>query len=371
MRRDSRIRTTLLTVAATLLALSGLALATPEAEQVAMDAAERWARGEYRASPQAARTVEEVLELARVEAAFDPPPAGATVLHDSIRPVGEPEGGRWQFDLAYVSPDRDGTVRVTLELRPEGWREVAVLDRDRPRTWLQALQDPPFIAHPAAGPVFLALTIAAAASLTSPRSLVRRAILSGVATIRTHPGAYLAASISIYGLFLLGTFLGAGDPGLREQITSTVGSALDRLRGLSAAARSGDVLHAAAVIFWNNLFSGIGLTVALAIPLGILAFVVNGARFLIFGIALAPGSAPTALLLLHVPTIMVELQAYILPTAGAAVILTGALRGGWAGFREGLRSLHRLTVLGVLVLAVGAWYEAFSLFAIAPLVVTP
>jgi hypothetical protein len=371
MRREARVSTALLFMATTLLALSGLALATPEAEQVAMDAAERWARGEYRASPQAARTIEEVLEAARVEAAFDPPPAEVTVLHDSIRAVGEPADGRWRFDLAYVSPERDGTVSVILELRPEGWREVSVLDRDRPRTWLQALQDPPFIAQPAAGLVFLALTIAAAVSLASPRSVVRRAIVSGIATIRAHPGAYLAASISIYGLFLLGTFLGAADPGLRQQIAATVGSALDRLHGLSAAVRSGDVLHAAAVIFWNNLFSGIGLTAALAIPLGILAFVVNGARFLIFGIALAPGSAPTALLLLHVPTIIIELQAYILPTAGGAAILTGALRGGWGGFREGLRALGALTALGVLVLVVGAWYEAFSLFAIAPLVVTP
>ena len=371
MRSDSRIRTALLATVVTLLALSSLALATAEPEQVAMDAAEFWARGLYRPGPGRAPTIEEMLEAARAEIAFDPPPAEVTVLHETMRSVSEPAAGRWQFDFDYISPERDGTVRVTLELRPEGWREVSVLDLDRPRTWLQALQDPPILAHPAAGLVFLALTIAAVASLISPRSVVRRAIVSGVATIRAHPGPYLAASISIYGLFLLGTFLGAGDPGLRQQIASTVGSALDRLHALSAAARSGSVLHAAAVIFWNNLFSGVGLTAALAIPLGILAFVVNGARFLIFGIALAPGSAPTALLLLHVPTIIVELQAYILPTAGGAAILTGALRGGWGGFREGLRALGALTALGVLVLVVGAWYEAVSLFAIAPLVVTP
>lgn len=332
-----------------------------------MDAAELWARGEFRPAPAAARTLEEVLQAARVEAAFDPPPAGATVLHDQIKPVGFPVGGRWQFDLPYLSPERDGTVRVTLELRPYGWREVAVHDLDRPRPWLQVLQDPPFLAHPLAGLVFLALTIAAVASLAWPRSLVRRAISGGLAQVRANFGSYLAASLVIYGLFLAGALLGAVDADLREQIGQTVGAALGRLQGLSAAIATGDALHAAAVIFWNNLVSGIGLTVVLAIPLGVLAFAVNGARFLLFGIALAPGAIPAALHLLHLPTIIIELQAYILPTAGGAAILTGTLRGGWPGFKEGLRALGRLTALAVLVLAAGAWYEAISLFAIAPL----
>jgi len=367
MRRGHRFQITLLTTATILFALSSAALATPEPEQVAMDAAEIWARGEFRPAPAQAMTLEEVLEAARAEAAFDPPPAGVTVLHDQIRPVSDPVGGRWQFDLPYLSPERDGTVRVTLELRPEGWREVAVHDLDRPRPWLQVLQDPPFLAHPLSGLVFLALTIAAVASLAWPRSLVRRAIAGGVSQVRANFGSYLAASLAIYGLFLAGALLGAADAGLRDQIGQTLGAALGRLQGLSAAIGTGDVVHAAAVIFWTNLLSGIGLTVALAIPLGVLAFAINGARFLLFGIALAPGAIPAAVHLLHVPTIIIELQAYILPTAGGAAILTATLRDGWAGFKEGLRALGQLTALAVLVLAAGAWYEAISLIEIAPL----
>jgi hypothetical protein len=82
----------------------------------------------------------------------------------------------------------------------------------------------------------------------------------------------------------------------------------------------------------------------------------------VLGFALSPVALPLANYLLHLPTIVVELQAYILATFGGMVLMLKTLRG--EGYRAGLRALGHTVYLGAFFLLLGAWYEAFSILVL-------
>ena len=120
----------------------------------------------------------------------------------------------------------------------------------------------------------------------------------------------------------------------------------------------GWILVLAGVIFHWNFSQGLFLTGLIpALLLGIPAFLLNALRYLVFGFALSPALLGS-LFLVHLPTLVLELQAYILVTFGGLVLL--AKTAGGEGYRKGLRALLLTFYLGALFLLLAAWYEAWE-----------
>ena len=326
-------------LAALLLGLFSLALAAPE--EAAREAVARWLRGEL--SP----SLEEVLRAPPEEAPrllerfalFPPPPDGLTVNLESP----EVEGNRVSFPAALG--EVGGVVVVVLEggearrvyFRPEG------------------LGVPAYLLTPLAGFGFFLLSLFWALLLLRP-SPFRAWLLEAWALVRSQRGLYLFTNLFLYGLFALGSLLAYAMPELARAVQVLFGGALEAI-GLQEAVGKG-VLVLAGVIFHWNFSQGLFLTGLLpALLLGVPVLLLNALRYFAFGFALSPALLGSAFLF-HLPTLLLELQAYILVTFGGLVLL--ARVAGGQGYREGLKGLLLAFYLGALFLLAAAWYEAWE-----------
>lgn len=318
-----------------------LALALAKEEVVARKAVEAWLKGGL--SPR----LEEVFQASPAEAPrlleryalFPPPPKGLSVNLDSPKV----EGNRVLFPAAVG--DGVGEVVVVLEgrevkrvyFRPEG------------------LFLPGYLLTPAAGWGFLLLSLFWIFLLFQP-SPFRAWLLEALALLRGYRGFYLFTNLFLYGLFALGALLAYGMPEMAKAVQALLGGALEAI-GLEGAMGKG-ILVLAGVIFHWNFSQGLFLTGLLpASLLGIPAFLLNALRYLVFGFALSPALLGS-LFLVHLPTLVLELQAYILVTFGGLVLL--AKTAGGEGYRKGLRALLLAFYLGALFLLLAAWYEAWE-----------
>ncbi|BAW01737.1 hypothetical protein TTMY_1347 [Thermus thermophilus] len=108
----------------------------------------------------------------------------------------------------------------------------------------------------------------------------------------------------------------------------------------------------------RNFSQGLFLTGFLpALLFGVPVLLLNALRYFAFGFALSPALLGNAFLF-HLPTLVLELQAYILVTFGGLVLLAKTLRR--EGYRSGLRGLLLAFYLGALFLLAAAWYEAWE-----------
>ncbi|WP_370687342.1 hypothetical protein [Thermus sp. NEB1569] len=316
------------------------AWAAPQVE-VAKGAAEAWAKGEL--SPRLEEVLrappEEAPRLLERYAFFPAPPKGLTLNLDSPKV----EGNRVLFPAAVG--DRVGEVVVVLEgrevkrvyFRPEG------------------LSLPGYLLTPAAGWGFLLLSVFWIFLLFQP-SPFRAWLLEALVLLRGYRGLYLFTNLFLYGLFGLGALLAYGMPEMAKAVQALFGGALEAI-GLEEAMGRG-ILVLAGVIFHWNFSQGLFLTGLIpALLLGIPAFLLNALRYLVFGFALSPALLGS-LFLVHLPTLVLELQAYILVTFGGLVLL--AKTAGGEGYRKGLRALLLTFYLGALFLLLAAWYEAWE-----------
>jgi hypothetical protein len=194
---------------------------------------------------------------------------------------------------------------------------------------------------------------------------------SPFAIIRTHRRAFVvltAASLAAFLIGILATLLvpelrpgglgalqaGSGTPGVGSLITD--------------AYRSGNVLIAAVVTLAVNLFLASILQTTLPtliVPfLGVLLTLV---RALSWGVLFTPVGAEDPRFLIHWVTLVIEGAAYLV--VGFAAWVQGRYflqpnRFGFvsrgAGYRAGLVATLRLYILVVILLVIGAIYEAIS-----------
>jgi hypothetical protein len=137
--------------------------------------------------------------------------------------------------------------------------------------------------------------------------------------------------------------------------------------GITEALTSGGVTTAAfGIAYWNFTMGAVLTTFVPGALLGVLAYLYNTSRLLILGLAFAPGSLPLVPFLLHVPTIVVELQAYIIVTAGAGVLLARVIRGGMVAFPAAWRDYLKTLTWALVILVAAAWYEAFEILRLIP-----
>ncbi|MFN3178736.1 MAG: hypothetical protein ACK41R_01025 [Thermus sp.] len=323
-----------------LLVLFPWALASSPVEP-ARQAAEAWFAGKL--SP----SLEEVLRASPGEAAklleryafFPPPPKGLSLNLDSPKM----EGNRVLFPAAVG--EEVGEVVVVLE----GGEVKRVYFHP------QGLSLPGYLLSPLAGWGFLLLSLFWAFLLFQPSPL-RAWLLEALALLRAYRGLYLFTNLFLYGLFALGALLAYGMPEMARAVQALFGGALEAI-GLEKAMGKGILVLAGAIFHWNF---GQGLFLTGLIPallFGIPVFLFNALRYSVFGFALSPALlGPT--FLIHLPTLILELQAYILATFGGLVLL--AKTAGGEGYRKGLLALLLAFYLGALFLVLAAWYEAWE-----------
>ncbi|WP_117238047.1 hypothetical protein [Thermus sediminis] len=320
--------------------LLALALAAPE--EAAKEAVTRWLRGEL--SPRLEEVLrappEEAPGLLERYALFPPPPQGLSVNLEAAKV----EGNRVAFPAALG--EGVGEVVVVLEggevrrifFRPEG------------------LGLPPYLLSPLAGWGFLLFSLFWTLLLFQPTPL-RAWLLEALSLVRGYRGLYLFTNLFLYGLFALGAFLAYGMPELARALQVLFAGALEAI-GLGEAIGKGLPVLAGVIFHWN-FGQGLLLTGLLpALLLGVPLLLLNALRYFVFGFALSPALLG-GVFLLHLPTILLELQAYILVTFGGLVLLAKTARG--EGYRKGLRGLLLAFYLGAYFLLLAAWYEAWEL----------
>ena len=303
--------------------------------------------GKYTVDPLQAvgKPTEEAVQILERSVAFAPPPRGLSVNLNEPREEQTPRGTIVQFP-ATVS-GRGGDVRVTI--------------RDGEVTRIGFVPEggllPAWIKNPLSWGLFVLLSLGWLMALRSSHVLAHW-WSEGWALVRQYRGLYIGMNIGLYGLFVLGGLVAYTNPPLVKLMQEMVGGALEQI-GIGGAL-GGGVLGLATVIFYWNFTNGLVLTTAVpGLFLGIPALLFNALRYFVLGFALSPVALPLANYLLHLPTIVVELQAYILATFGSMVLLLKTLQG--EGYRAGLRALGLLVYVGAFFLLVGAWYEAFSI----------
>jgi hypothetical protein len=316
-----------------------LALAAPE--EVAREAVARWLKGEL--SPRLEEVLkappEEAPKLLERYALFPPSPKGLSVNLEAARV----EGNRVAFAAALG--EEVGEVVVVLE----GERVRRVFFRP------EGLGLPAYLLTPLAGWGFVLLSFFWTWLLFQP-SPFRAWLLEALALVRAYKGLYLFTNLFLYGLFALGALLAYGMPELARAMQVLFAGALEAI-GLEKALGQGLPILAGVIFYWN-FSQGLFLTgLVPALFLGLPVLLLNALRYFAFGFALSPALMGGAFLL-HLPTLLLELQAYILVTFGGLLLLAKTAQG--EGYGKGLRALFLSFYLGAYFLLLAAWYEAWE-----------
>lgn len=329
--------------------LLGLALAQSNLE-LARQAVQDWQAGRYQVDPSQAlgKPTEEAIRLLERSLAFPPAPRELSVNLDEPLEEPTPRGTLVKFPATVAG--RGGEVQVTIR-EGEVTRIGFVPEGGLLPGWLRS---------PVAWGLFVALSLGWLLALRGKNPLARWWVEAWALT-HQYRGLYLGTNLGLYGLFALGSLVAYANPQLVRLVQELVGGALEQI-GLGGAL-GGGILGLAVVIFYWNFTNGLLLTTAVpGLFLGIPALLFNALRYFVLGFALSPVALPTANYLLHLPTIVIELQAYILVTFGGLVLMLKTLRS--EGYRAGLRALGLSIYIGAFFLLLGAWYEAFSILAL-------
>ena len=284
------------------------------------------------------------------------PPAGTTVnFQNRVARESTEATRRYTYPVTFPG-DRLSVLEVTLKRQNGGWRAENV----GLQTTAQAPTIPAVLQGPAAAWVFAALSLVFLYLLIRP-SFFRRWLAEGWGYLREHRRLSIITVVLLYGLFGLGVFTGANLPPVCAQtVTQLVEQGVSQL-GAAQAYESGNVARAAVVTLYQNFVMGtIVTTYGVAfISFGVLAYILNAARFLALGVPFGflTQSDPATLLSIVI-LILVELMAYVLVTAGGGMLLVTLIRGGFAAFRLAFRKLTLMLPIAFLLLVIGAWYEA-------------
>lgn len=375
--RSAIRRFALLLRAAALLALVGWAVAfqpavgpAPEAAGQAAEAVADAAVEAWLARPPA--TFEELARLTPAELCRElptlvgnpaPPPGTRVNLEDRRELATDAEGVR-RFTYSAVRPgDQLDVVQVTVERSGTGWVATQVGFRLPPqggvRRWLQT---------PAAGWVFVAFSLFMLVALARRDSFFRRWLRAGLGVVRQHRGVVAFTMVLLYGLFALGVFTGSQlPPECTDAVMAVVTNALQTV-GATEAYGSGNVARAAALTFYQNfVVVTLSVTFSLALLFGIPAYLVSMLSFYVQAIpfGLVGGMGPAQLVFVLV-LLLLELTAYFLVVAGGGILLVTIARNGLRAVPEAFAKLASMLPLALLLLLIGAWYEAAVLLLGVP-----
>lgn len=286
-----------------------------------------------------------------------PPGEGTTVNFSNRREVASKDDSLRIYSYPASLPNgRLEVVEVTLELEGDTWTGQNVGYR------LDSLQGGArsFVQSAAGGWLFVVLSVGLLYLLFRPSSFFRRWLSEGWRIIKLHRGLVIGTLISFYSIFALGIVTGVNLPQVcAEAIASVLQTSLETL-GATEAYGSGNVARAASLTFYQNfVFATVYTTYLPALFFGFPAYLFNFFRFFAIGVPFGfVGGIDAVSLLLGLVLLVLELTAYFLVTAGGGMFLMTLIRQGFSGYREGIRKLTLMLPIAIVLLAVGAWYEA-------------
>ncbi|WP_022904727.1 stage II sporulation protein M [Curtobacterium sp. B8] len=188
-----------------------------------------------------------------------------------------------------------------------------------------------------------------------------------VEIVRENSRVHLVLNAATYGLLLVGFALGMLFPGLSQARATALED--DGTAALVGAVFRQPALFAL-VILAVNVFRLSLLTIVLpSLVVPFAGLVTFGCWLVQTGITLVPGTAEGWVALIpHALTVLIELQAYITVALGVFLVGKHWTRPGTAGverrrdgYLAGLRKLGRLSVPALVLLVLGAVWEAYSL----------
>ena len=205
---------------------------------------------------------------------------------------------------------------------------------------------------------------------SKPVHATKKMVRSSLAVVKEHRRAYLVLNLLYYGLILAAMAFAAFNPDVQRTLWTEVGRGFKTgpLEGLVGAYSGGQVLLAAVLTFVVNLVGGSFAFItmpSLIIPFS--GLLVGVYRALLWGLLFSPSAVVGAGLGFHLPTIILEGQAYVLAMLAAYAQGMAFLRPKSVGVKthrqgywEGVKRSVRLYLLVVVVLLVAALYEAVS-----------
>ena len=193
-----------------------------------------------------------------------------------------------------------------------------------------------------------------------PSSVLRRTLYEAWGYLKEHRGAALFSLAFFYGSFVGGYTTGTTLPAACGQaLQDYLVQSLDSLGILDAVISNNTPRLATAIFFQNFTFGAFFTTFVPAALLAVPAFLFNGPRLFFLAMFIGerglgdPVSATLSIILY-----VVELAAYALVAAGGAMMLVTLVREGFGGLGKGYRKLLLMLPVALVILAIGAWYEA-------------
>ncbi len=278
------------------------------------------------------------------------------VNFDDVNVIETSETAHTYTYAAKASESLLGQVKVQLSQTNNGEWEA-----DSVRLYFTSGNPSPLsqINYPITGWIFLFFSFYLAYLCSRP-SFFRSWLIKGVEIIKAHRRIVLGTIIALYSAFVLGIIAGSSMPETcHSYITEMLSTGVSDI-GIVEVLESGDIARiAAAISFWNFSMGAIVTTLLPASLFAVPAYLFNFSRF--FYLAIPFADVPPAMLLVHLPVIIIELLAYTLITAGGGIFLATLIRQGWKGYREGLKKLFLIVPIALVLLVFAAWYESLEL----------
>lgn len=331
----------------------GVAFAqTPAAEQAADAAVRTWLAGGFTTKIDP----EDPWKALRQTLNFQPAPRDGRV-NVALREFGTAEGNTETY--RYPVADRAGnllTYDVTVTRGTDGtWTPTRIMPEAAQASLPESLKSP------LATVVFALLSVAfVVAAFTN--TFIREGLRRALAIARETLPVYGVINALLYGVFALGMAFGVSFPEAARELGNLLGGSLRQTGILDFAS---NVPSLALGIFTWNFMSGAFLTTYVpGLFLGVPAPLFNLARFFAIGVALAPTEGLGASFWLHLPVIIIELQAYIFIACAAVGWL---FRWPRVGFVRAWRDYAYSLLPAALLLLIGAWYEALEILVLVPM----
>ncbi len=262
-----------------------------------------------------------------------------------------------RFTYSAVRPGNQlDVVEVDLSRKGESWTvdKVGYRQNVQPgavRAWLQGRT---------ASWIFVAFSLLILYGLVT-RSPLRRWLREGWGYIREHRRLVIGTFVFLYAMFALGALVGSSLPKECETaVVSVVKTAVTSV-GATQAYGSGDIVRAAVTTYYQNfVVVTLSVTFTLALLLGVPAYLLSAGSYFVQGIPFGLiGTASAWQLLLVLILLFIELSSYFIVVAGGGMFLVTLVRRGLGALPIAFRKLAAMLPFAMVMLLVGAWYEAF------------
>jgi hypothetical protein len=310
-----------------------------------------------------------------------PPEEVCAELPQLLASPAPPEGSSVNFEDRKEQETSDENVRrytysATLPVRVlgrdagEGLEVISVTLTREGDTWqaeritYQSLQQPggmrQWLQTRTASIVFIAFTLYILFLLFNRNSFLRKWLVQGRSVIRAHRGLVIGTMVALYLIFGLGMLTGSNLPNTCQNAVMEVLTTAITMTGATQAYGSQNLATAAAVTFYQN-FGVVSLSLLFGSGLffGFLAYLIAAFQFfslgIPFGFSLGGGFGQLIFVLV---LLLLELTAYFLIVAGGGILLVTVVRKGIRAFGEGVRNSALMLPFALLLLLLGAWYEA-------------